>query len=97
MTPTTNPAAHGRPAAPQRPNLGRVCNWAFRPGALLDDFCDPATPFKPPRTVFSPGTLILLLFSNISRRRDMLTAGYVKRRFNMGFNLTHPRHNLLRI
>ena len=44
--------------------LGRACNWAFsaRGPALLDDFCDPATPFKPPRTVFSPGTLILLLF-----------------------------------
>ena len=30
--------------------------------ALLDDFCDPATPFKPPPTVFPPGTLILPLF-----------------------------------
>ena len=29
MNPTTNLAPHGRPAAPQLPKLGRVCNWAF--------------------------------------------------------------------
>ena len=41
---------------------GSCVPLGLRPGAPLNDFCDPATPFKPPRTVFFPDTLILLLF-----------------------------------